>query len=71
MFGYWFFRRSVGGAAAGSATAAAADKAGDDDTSDEEREWLEAVESGDIEQYEKKKAERNPANLTARQVGVR
>jgi len=39
----------------------------DDDTSDEEREWLEAIESGEIEHYEKKKAEKNPTALTARQ----
>lgn len=39
-----------------------------EETSDEEREWLEAIESGDIEVYERKKAERNPTLLTARQV---
>lgn len=55
-----------------AADAAAADAAAvtNDDTSDEEREWLQAVESGDIEEYEKKKSEKNPALLTARQVSV-
>ena len=43
-------------------------KVEDDDTSDEEREWLEAVESGDIEEYERRKSEKNPTALTARQV---
>ncbi|KAF6027548.1 hypothetical protein EB796_014143 [Bugula neritina] len=52
---------------AGSAAAAADAAVTNDDTSDEEREWLQAVESGDIEEYEKKKSEKNPALLTARQ----
>ncbi|XP_067930300.1 INO80 complex subunit B-like isoform X2 [Watersipora subatra] len=37
------------------------------DSSDEEREWLDAVESGNIEEYEKQKQKNNPSVLTARQ----
>lgn len=51
----------------GSRSSAALEK---EDTSDEEREWLDAVESGDIEEYEKKKAERKTTVLTARQVSI-
>ena len=44
-------------------------KRSDDDTSDEEREWLQALEAGELDDSGAVKKSKDPKLLTARQVG--
>lgn len=52
---------------AGQEPVFSAKKAGDD-TSDEEREWLEALEKGELDDNGELKKSKDPSLLTARQV---